>query len=101
MRLRPSVEISYVKRKRTTTKKQKRLDVEVLACRVHVHISTKRTVQAKKVCMLRTANNEYSSLSRLLYDACTAAAVRVLTIISYRAWSKWENKGKDRRKTKN
>ena len=30
-----------------------------------------------KVCMLRTANNEYSSFSRL-FDVCTATVVRVL-----------------------
>ena len=30
-----------------------------------------------KVCMLRTANNEYSSLSRQ-FDVCAAAVVRVL-----------------------
>ena len=52
-----------------------------------------------KVCMLRTANNEYFSLSTLC-DVCTAAVVPVLTIISYRAWSKLEKKAKDRRKTK-
>ena len=33
-------------KKTNNKKKQKRLDVEVLARRVHVHISTKRTVQA-------------------------------------------------------
>ena len=30
-----------------------------------------------EVCMLRTANNEYSSFSRL-FDVCTATVVRVL-----------------------
>ena len=89
MRLRPSAEISEVKRKRI---QPNRFDVKVLARRVR--ISTKRTVQAT-----RDVHATYSkyrvginpSLSRL-FDVCTAAVVRVL--IQYRITRDPKGKGK-------
>ena len=44
--LRPLVEISYVKRRLART--EKRFDVKVLTRRVHVLVSTKRTVPATR-----------------------------------------------------
>ena len=67
-----------MKRKRTT---KKRFDLKVLARRVYYTSAPSGPCKRHKGCMLRTANNEYSSLSRQ-FDVCAAGVVRVL--IQYR-----------------
>ena len=64
-----------MKRKRTTTKK--RFDLKVLARRVYYTSAPNGPCKRHKGCMLRTANNEYSSLSGQ-FDVCAAGVVRVL-----------------------
>ena len=73
---------------------QKRFDLKVLARRRHVHIITKRTVQATRGVHATYSKKRVGidpSLSRL-FDVCTAAVVRVL--IQYRITRDPKGKGK-------
>ena len=60
---------------------KKRFDLKVLARRVYYTSAPNGPCKRHKGCMLRTANNEYSSLSGQ-FDVCAAGVVRVL--IQYR-----------------
>ena len=60
-----------------TNNNKKRFDLKVLARRVYYTSAPSGPCKRHKGCMLRTANNEYSSLSRQ-FNVCAAGVVRVL-----------------------